>query len=77
MKKIFLLSSLILLVCSANLAFAQDASNTIPLPPGFVDGMMTIAVSQLSQWAPLVYTILGILLAVIVIELLLHSFRPK
>lgn len=51
------------------------ATDTIQLPASFSDNMLAVATNTLGNFAPLVYTIIGILLAIVVVEILIAIFR--
>jgi len=47
----------------------------ITLPENFVSNMMTNASDFLTNFAPLVYTIVGVLLGVTIIEMIISAIR--
>jgi len=51
------------------------ATDTIQLPPNFAVQMLGVASDTLGNFAPLIYTIIGVLLAVVVVEILIAIFR--
>lgn len=51
------------------------ATDTVQLPTNFVSQMLTVSTDTLGNFAPLVYTIIGVLLAVVVVEILIAIFR--
>lgn len=53
----------------------MDATNTIQLPTGFTGNMLAVATNTISNISPLVWTILGVLLATVVVEILIGIFR--
>jgi hypothetical protein len=55
-------------------AFA-DVSSTITLPDGFVSGMWSNTTSILTALAPYITTILGVLLAAVLIEVVIGAIK--
>ena len=51
------------------------ATSSITLPDGFVQNMMSVAGTTITNFSPLVYTVAGLLLAIVVIDLLIGMFR--
>jgi hypothetical protein len=49
----------------------------IELPDDFVTGMMSNATSILTEFSPLVYTIVGVILGVVILELIIGAIRHK
>lgn len=52
-------------------------SSTIQLPSGFGDNIMAFASAQFGSLSPFVVMIVGVLLAVLVMEILIHALKPK
>jgi uncharacterized membrane protein YgaE (UPF0421/DUF939 family) len=74
MKKYLLIFVIPLSAIAPAFAFA-DSSSTIPLPSGFVDNMLARTSSLFSDFSSLTYTIIGIILALLVIGELMNMLR--
>jgi hypothetical protein len=59
------------------LALAQDASDTIALPTGFVDMIWGQAALLFTSFAPYIATIVGVILAALVIDIVIGALHHR
>lgn len=52
-----------------------DSTSTIALPAGFLDGMWAAFNSAFGGLSPLIYTIMGVLLALVIMETVILMIR--
>jgi len=72
MKKIILILGLSI----PTLAFA-DVTSTIQLPESFTSNIVTQVTNLLGNFSSYITLIVGVLLAVVVIEILIRAIHPK
>jgi hypothetical protein len=76
-KITILLALPILLVAAPVLVFAQDATNTIQLPSDMTAQILTQATALLGSLGPYMELIIGILLALVVVEFVIGAIRHR
>jgi hypothetical protein len=76
-KKTILLVIPILLAAAPLFAFAQDASDTIQLPSDMIPQILAQASSLLGTLGPYMELILGVLLALVVVESIISAIRHR
>jgi hypothetical protein len=78
MKKILLIISILgATALMPLLAFAQTATDTIQLPSGFTSDILTQATALLGSLEPYISLIIGVLLALVVVEYVIGAMRHR
>ncbi len=75
MKKIYAIIPIILTFPA--LAFAQTATNTIELPANFTADILTQATALLTSLDGFITLIIGVLLALVVVEFVIGAVRHR
>jgi hypothetical protein len=77
MKKLLYIFPLIAAALMPVLVFAQTATDTISLPSNFTSDILTQATALLGSLEPYITLILGVLLALVVVEFVISAIRHR